>query len=346
MARFMGMLQKKYIVISALIFLLLPYSTALGNTCIKMSYNGAPTIKDNPVHVFAIHFKYTIEQKTHGNVTIELYPDSQLGNEQQRMQQVINEPMINVASFGGMETIFPELFVTNIPFLFDSYKAAHIFFDSSTTMQELRNSFLKRTGVQLLEVIEEGGFIAFTSTEPIKSPKDFKGQQFRAMDASQIAMYKAFGATGIPVPWTSVYTALESGMVDGQMNPPTYIILEKLYEVQQFLTLANVQYSNQFLLINDSALQQLSKKEQKIVKNAAQQANSVTRMFVESQVAKRIYFLEKKGGMTVYRPSPEEMEDFKRISTPSYLAWLRQQVPAKLIDQTIHDAQKANHSAQ
>lgn len=323
-----------------LLMLAIP-AAALAATSIKMSYNGPPTAEDNAVHVFATHFKEIVEKDTKGTVTIELFPNSQLGNEQQRMEQVMTDPMINVASFGGMETVFPEIFATNVPFLFDNYKAAHRFFDSSPVMEKLRKEFRKRTGVQLLEVIEEGGFIAFTCTKPIKSPKDFKGLKFRAMDASQVAMYEAFGAAGTPIPWTEVYLALKTGVADGQMNPPTYIIIGSLYEVQNHLTLANVQYSDQFLLVNSAMMDKLTEKENSAVRNAAKKANKLTRTFVESQVEHRIKFLEEKG-MQIYRPTPEEMESFKKLSTPSYIAWLSQHINQEWIDQTIADAKRAN----
>lgn len=327
-------------VLIGLLMLAFP-AASFAETSIKMSYNGPATIEDNAVHVFATHFKEIVEKDTNGTVTIELFPNSQLGNEQQRMEQVMTDPMINVASFGGMETVFPEIFATNVPFLFDNYKAAHTFFDSSPVMEKLRKEFRERTGVLLLDVIEEGGFIAFTCTKPIKSPEDFKGLKFRAMDASQVAMYEAFGATGTPIPWTEVYLALKTGVADGQMNPPTYIIIGSLFEVQNHLTLANVQYSDQFLLVNNAMMESLTEKERSAVRNAAKKANGLTRAFVESQVENRIKFLQEKG-MQVYTPTPEEMKAFKELSTPSYIAWLSQHIKKEWIEQTIADAQKAN----
>lgn len=318
---------------------------APAKTTIKMSYNGPASEEDNAVHVFATHFKKLVEEKTGGAIAIDLFPNSQLGNEQQRMEQVMTDPMINVASFGGMETVFPEIFATNVPFLFDSYKAAHIFFDSSDAMKKIRKEFRERTGVQLLEVIEEGGFIAFTCTQPIKSPKDFKGLKFRAMDASQVAMYEAFGAAGTPIPWTEVYLALKTGVADGQMNPPTYIIIGSLYEVQSHLTLANVQYSDQFLLVNNAMMEELADKEREAIRSAAKEANALTRTFVESQVENRIAFLKEKG-MEVYTPTHEEMAEFKKLSTPSYIKWLRQHIEKEWIDDALADAQKANNEVQ
>ncbi|WP_243547012.1 TRAP transporter substrate-binding protein DctP [Pseudodesulfovibrio tunisiensis] len=331
----------KRIALLCLVLMLAIPTAALAGTSIKMSYNGPPNKDDNAVHYFADTFKNLVEKATDGQIAINLFPNSQLGNEEQRMEQVMSGPIINVASYGGMQTVFPEMFATNIPFLFDSYKAAHVFFDSSAFMDKARKTMRERTGVELLEVVEEGGFLAFTSNKPIHSPADFKGLKFRAMDTSQVAMYEAFGAAGTPIPWTEVYLALKTGVADGQMNPPTYIIIGSLFEVQKHLTLANVQYSDQFLLINGELLDSLNADQRDALEKAAHEANVKTREFVESQVDERISFLESKG-MISYAPNADEMAQFKKLGSPSYIDWLKVQIDQSWIDLAIRDAAKAN----
>lgn len=337
--------MKRFTLLVCLMLTLTVPASVMASTSIKMSYNGPPSEKDNAVHYFSVTFKKLVEKATDKNIKIELFPNSQLGNEEQRMEQVMSGPMINVASYGGLQAVFPEMFATNIPFLFDSYKAAHHFFDSSSFMDKARATMRERTGIELMEVIEEGGFLAFTSDKPIHSPADFKGLKFRAMDTSQVAMYEAFGASGTPIPWTEVYLALKTGVADGQMNPPTYIIMGSLYEVQKYLTLANVQYSDQFLLINNELLESLSAEQRKALKSAAHEANVKTRNFVESQVEDRVKFLESKG-MISYTPTAEEAAQFKNLGSPSYINWLKDQIDASWIELALEDAKKANAAAE
>lgn len=333
----------KKLLVSCLMFGLTVPSLGFAETTVKMSYNGPADAQDNAVHYFATDFKKRVEIATAGEVKISLFPNSQLGNEEQRMEQVMSSPAINVASYGGLQIVFPEMFATNVPFLFDSYKAAHDFFDNSSFMDKSRETLLDRTGIELLEVVEEGGFLAFTSNTPIHSPVDFKGLKYRAMDTSQVSMYEAFGASGVPIPWTEVYLALKTGVADGQMNPPTYIIMGSLYEVQSHLTVANVQYSDQFLLMNGELLHSLSTEQQASVKKAAHEANVATRTFVESAVEERIQFLADHG-MTVYHPTAAELAQFKEVGSPSYVKWLQKQVDQDWIDLAMKDAQKANEA--
>ena len=69
---------------------------------INLSYNGAPDADKNAVHVFASNLKTLVEEKTDGELELKLYPNSMLGEEQERMEQVISAPNLNIASFLAM----------------------------------------------------------------------------------------------------------------------------------------------------------------------------------------------------------------------------------------------------
>ncbi|BFM49239.1 TRAP transporter substrate-binding protein DctP [Marinomonas sp. THO17] len=305
---------------------------------INLSYNGAADAKKNAVHMFATNLKQLVEEKTNGDLEIKLYPNSMLGEEEERMEQVMNSPMLNIASFGGVAPLFPEIFVSSIPFMFASFEEAHDFFDNGNYWQAAEKEFYKRTNVHMLSVVEEGGFLAFTNNKkPIHTPSDFKGLRFRAMDKSQVALYESFGASGTPIPWTEVYMALRTGVADGQMNPPMYIILGSLNEVQKYLTLANIQYSDQFLVANDELMKSLTPSEKTALMAAVKEATLINRKKVEAQVEERIEFLAENG-MEVYRPTQAELDQFKNIGQPSYLSWLREQdIDSKWIDMALED---------
>ncbi len=308
-------------------------------TTINVSYNGAPDAEKNAVHLFASNLKSLVEEKTNGELSLKLYPNSMLGEEDERMEQVMNTPSLNIASFAGVSPLFPEIFVSAIPFMFSDFDAARNFFDKGEYWKASKNEFYTRTGTHLMAVVEEGGFLAFTNnTRPIRSPEDFKGLRFRAMDKSQVALYEAFGASGTPIPWTEVYMALRTGVADGQMNPPMYIMLGSLQEVQKHLTLANIQYSDQFLVANDELLKSLSDAQRTALNDAIAEANEKNRQAVESQVDKRIQFLADSG-MEVYRPTTEELLAFQQVGQPSFLNWLSEQsIDQKWIDMALKDA--------
>lgn len=316
---------------------------------VRMSYNGPADEENNAVHLFAANFKRLVEEGTNGEVIIGLFPDSQLGNEEERMEllvkQGMNLPVVNVASFAGVAPVFPEIYATAIPFMFDSFKAAHFFFDESRFWNRAKEEFHARTGAYLLEAVEEGGFLAFTNNvREIRSAKDFEGLKFRGMDEGQVILYKSFGASGTPVPWTELYLALKTGVVDGQMNPAMYIKMGSLQEVQKYLTLANIQYSDQFLVINGDFMDSLSEENRKVVLEAARKANEINRNAMAEQDKKDIDFLVEKG-MVAYSPNDEEMETFRSAGQPAYVEWLKEKVGQDWLDRALECARNANQKA-
>lgn len=313
---------------------------------IKMSYNGPADIETNAVHEFAVNFKNFIEMGSNGRIKLTFYPNSQLGNEEERMLQTINGlTMFNIASNAGIVSVYPQIYAATVPFMFDNFQAAHQFFDHSEYWQKTKEEFREISGVTLLEAVEEGGFLAFTNNKKeIHRPQDFTGLKFRGMDPGQVALYEAFGASGTPIPWTELYMALQTGVVDGQMNPPTYIISGSLYEVQDYVTMANIQYSCQWLTVNTDWLESLTPEDRYVIKAAAKAANIINRLSVEAKVNQRVQFL-KEQGMKVYYPTGEEMQQFKDIGQPAYISWIGKRIDRQYIDAALESAAKANQEA-
>lgn len=303
---------------------------------INLSYNGAPDADKNAVHAFAADLQKLVKEKTDGEIELKLYPNSMLGEEEARMEQTMTSPSLNIASFAGVSPLIPEVYVSATPFMFKNFDEARNFFDKGEYWKMVSNALEERAGVKMLAVVEEGGFLAFTnSKKPIASPDDFKGLRFRAMDSSQVALYEAFGASGTPIPWTEVYMALRTGVADGQMNPPMYILMGSLHEVQKYLTLANIQYSDQFLVGNAKLIDSWDDKTRDAFMEAVAEANDNARKLNESKVDERIATLAEHG-MEVIRPNDEQLAAFREKSAPAYEKFLSEQK----IDQKFLDAAK------
>ncbi|WP_249977330.1 TRAP transporter substrate-binding protein DctP [Vreelandella olivaria] len=329
----------KPLISACLIGYALQAGSVFAATTINLSYNGAPDPEKNAVHVFATNLKELVEDKTNNEIEIQLFPNSMLGSEEDRMEQTMSTPMLNVASFAGVSPLVDEIFVSAIPFLFDDFDAARSFFDEGEYWQDISHALHERAGIDMLAVVEEGGFLAFTNNKvPITHPDDFAGLRFRAMDPSQVALYEAFGASGTPIPWTETYMALRTGVADGQMNPPMYIILGSLYEVQEYLTLANIQYSNQFLVGNSEMIASWDDDLRDAFLEAVAEANHNAREHNETQVDARIAHLEELG-MEVIRPSEDDLTAFREIGQPAYLTWLEERgIEQRWIDMALEDA--------
>jgi tripartite ATP-independent transporter DctP family solute receptor len=324
-------------------------SPACASVVVKFSHIGPADVENNVVHYFVKEFTKRVTERTKGEITFEIYPDEQLGTEEQRMELMmkdgLNQPVADVSSFAAMGTVLPELYPSSIPFMFDSYEAAHIFFDTSDYWTNLKKLFRERTGCVLIEAVEEGGFLAFTNSKhEIHSPADFPGLKFRGMDEGQVAIFKAFGASGTPIPWTELYMALKTGVVDGQMNPAFYVLLGSLTEVQKYMTLAHIQYSDQFFVMNGDLFDSFSDEQKKIVLEAAREANALTRTRIESQDSEQVEKCRSLG-MQIYTPTASEMEQFRNIGQPAYIEWLKTKVAPEWLDSALRDAKTANEKA-
>ena len=164
------------------------------------------------------------------------------------------------------------------------------------------------------------------------------------MDEGQIILYKSFGASGTPIPWTELYLALRTGVVDGQMNPAMYVLMGSLYEVQKYMTLANIQYSDQFLVANGDLFDSLSPEDQKALVDAAKRANEISRAEVEAADAAQVEQLRAKG-MQIYTPSREELAVFRQRAQKPYLAWLETKVGPEELTLALDSAKAANDRA-
>ena len=343
-------MTRRFSFTALILSLVLTCSASFAETVIKISHQGPANSEVNIQHYFVKEFTDRVTAKTNGSVTFEIYPDEQLGSEEQRMELMmrsgLTQPVADISSFNALGTVLPELYTSAIPFMFNSYKAAHIFFDTSEYMTKLKDLFRERTGCVMLEVVEEGGFLAFTNSKrEIHSPKDFAGLKFRGMDEGQIAIFQAFGATGTPIPWGELYMALKTGVVDGQMNPAFYILLGSLPEVQKYMTLANIQYSDQFLIINGDLFSSLTLDERLAIIEAGKEANALTRERIEAQDSEQVEECRKKG-MEVYAPNAEEMDEFRTIGQPGYIEWLKKRIEdPQWLDMALRDSGKANAEA-
>ncbi len=333
------------LILSALL-LARPVSAA---TAVKMSHIGPANARDNIVHYFVVEFTKRVTERTEGRITFELYPDEQLGTEEQRLELMmrdgLNQPVADVASFAALGTVLPELYPSSVPFMFNGYEAAHEFFDHSAYWENLKKLFRERTGCVLIEAVEEGGFLAFTNSKrEIRSPADFAGLKFRGMDEGQVAIFRAFGASGTPIPWSELYMALKTGVVDGQMNPAFYVLLGSLAEVQKYMTLANIQYSDQFLIMNGELFDSFSEADRAVVLRAAKEANALTRARIEAEDSAQVEKCRSLG-MKVYAPNAEEMNSFRAIGQPAYIEWLKSKVSAEWLESALRDAKAANEKA-
>jgi tripartite ATP-independent transporter DctP family solute receptor len=289
---------------------------ALCAKVLKLAHLNPPDPFDNPTAPIAAVFKSMVESRTNQNIKVELYAAGVLGKERESMEQVQQGVIQSyIASGTGISQFYKMYDVTNLPFAFHSYAVAYDVYDGPFG-QEMAEDIRKKTGFKVLGFGESGGFFQITNSKrPIKSPADMKGLKIRTMSIPlHMGIIESLGGAPTPIAWAEVYTALQTGVVDGQMNPIPIINTAKFYEVQKYITLTNHLYAPYVWVLNDKWYQGLTPGEKEVIMDAARTALTAGRglnRILESS-DKGLPVIAKR--MQVYTPTPEELAQFRSLS--------------------------------
>ncbi len=190
-----------------------------------------------PYHLQALWAADEIARRTEGRYKIEVFPASQLGNENQ-INEALTLGTVDMiytgVAFAG--SVYGPMAITNAPFVlrdFDHWKA----YRDSALFKELAGGYDAKTGHHITALTYYGQRNV-TANKAITKPEDMKGMKLRVPPAPLFQMFtKSVGANATPIAFAEVYLALQQGTVDGQENPLPTIMAKKFYEVQSHIML-------------------------------------------------------------------------------------------------------------
>lgn len=210
-----------------------------------------------------------VEERTDGEVRIQVFPSEQLGSEVQLLQQASNGSVdIVVPGYSGASTLVPALEISNAPFMFQSWdEARHIL--EGDAYQPIFDELDKQYGLQPLAKSWYWGWRNFTfKGADVQSLEDMAGLKIRVPESpAWVEMINAFGASATPIPFSEVYLALQQGTVDGQENPIPTIYARKFFEVQDQLVMSRHMLQSQVVLINSNRFDSLDSDQQETLKD-------------------------------------------------------------------------------
>lgn len=291
---------------------------------IKLHHLNADDPLDNPTGAIVSVFKNLVEAGTSGTVTVQTFPNGQLGKDGEVLSQVkAGVIQSGVFSVGGFASAYPMIGVLDLPFLFPDISATYAVFDGPFG-QRLGADIEKKTGMEVLGFGDSGGFFAITnSKKPIKTPDDLKGLKIRTQTLeTHKRVISSLGGQPTAIAWSEVYTALQTGVADGQMNPIPIVSMAKFNEVQKHITLTDHLFAPYVWVINRKFFDSLTPAEQTVVRNAAKSA------IVANRGISRIIEASSKGlptlakTMTVTTLSAKEKEAFRAAAQPAVKAYI------------------------
>lgn len=208
------------------------------------------------------------KEESEGTLIIEVYPDAQLGGEREQMEgiQLGNIDMCAVTE-GMTSNFIPEFGALVMPFLVDKADVYTEFVNSSIGQDLLAAG--EASGFKVLGSGIIGFRIVTNNVRPITKPDDFKGINMRTMQVpNHMDAMQAMGANVVSVPAPEIYTALQTGVADGQMNEYAAVYLWNLYEVQKYITDLPVFTSLHNFIIGMDVWNNLSPKHQQALEKA------------------------------------------------------------------------------
>jgi tripartite ATP-independent transporter DctP family solute receptor len=274
-------------------------------------------------------FKSLVESSSAGEIEVELFANGQLGQDADVIEQTrlgLVESVISSA--GGVAQHYPLVGVFDIPFAFPNIGvASRVMTKNSSFGEKFVADFEESTELKVLGLIDSGGFFAITnSRRPIASVDDMEGMRIRTMTLpTHEAIIASLGGQPTALAWAEVYTALQAGVADGQMNPIPIIAFAKFDEVQKFLTVTNHIITPYVWSMNAEFYEGLSDEHRTIVNWAAEVATesgrSISRIIEASD--RGLPALAEK--MEVNVISPEEQARFAEASQPAVRALIESQ---------------------
>lgn len=274
----------------------------------------------HPTNVRAAEAVAKIMEESDGRVDIQVFPSNQLGADTDVLGQLrsggveffLLSPLI-------LSTLIPNAAVNGVGFAFPNYDAVWSAMDGE--LGAYARAEIEKGGLIVQEKIWDNGFRQTTSSRgPIASPADFEGMKIRVpVSPLWTSMFTALGAAPTSINFAEVYSALQTGIVDGQENPLAIISTSKLNEVQKFCSLTNHMWDGFWMLGNRRAWGALPEDLQAIVSKNFNDAAMVQRQDVMALNQSLRDDLEA-AGMTINEVDPAPFEQ-KLREAGFYAEW-------------------------
>jgi len=264
--------------------------------------HGLPT--DHPVHEAMMFLAERAGELSEGRLEIEVYPAEQLGSEQQCVELVqIGSLAITKISAAVMESFSEDYKVFGLPYIFRDREHAYKIFDGEIGRDLLLSTEDK--WIRGLCYYDAGSRSFYTKDKPITHPDDLAGLKIRVQRSiTAVEMMQALGGSATPIAWGELYTALQSGVVDGAENNPPSLYTSRHYEVCKYYSLDEHSTIPDVLVISKKIWDDLTPEEQEWIQKAANESAILEReLWAESE--KMSLQEVQKAGVEINYPNKE-----------------------------------------
>ncbi|SKA13225.1 tripartite ATP-independent transporter solute receptor, DctP family [Consotaella salsifontis] len=267
---------------------------------------------DHPTHLAALEFAKLVEAESGGKFTVQVYPNSVLGGPKEMFVQMQTGDLQMV--YGGINTFAwidgGEPFeVTALPFLFRDYEHMKAALDADF-FKPIIEKAEEETGIKIVAINGDTTPRGLTTTDrPVRKAEDFKGLKIRT--ASSPTVLKAMttlGALPQQVPFSELYMALRTGVVDAQENGAMVVDSSSLYEVQKYYIKTDYIRDIETFYAGQDFWDELSPDDQKMIRSAADKAGEYETKLLHEQMS-QVYDKLGKSMTVITDPDLNDIRD-------------------------------------
>ena len=278
-----------------------------------------PGNEEGIAYLSAKRFADTVAKETGGKVAVRVFHSSALGDQPSSLEAM----KVGTLDIATIETpitkVDPVLGATALPYVFQGreHVAKALDGDAGKWIEKR----LAAKGYQVIGFLE-GGFRQITNNKrPIMTPADLKGVKMRTPGSKlRIAIFNHYGANASPLPFSELYTALQTGTFDGQENPVIWAKTTKFFEVQKYLSITNHLYTVTYLLMSDKAFKKLTPDLQAAVKIAGHEAAKYSVELGIKADKEVVDFLKTKG----MKVNDADVDSFVKASKKIWTDWAKE----------------------
>ncbi len=270
---------------------------------------GASSPMEHPAMVRSKEACDKIRQASNGRLDISIYPNSQLGGDTAMISQVISGAMeMYILPIDLLAPRNPICGITGVGFAFPDYD--HVWAAMDGDLGRMLRGTVADMGLYCLENSYDHGFRHVTTrTKPIVTAEDLKGFKIRLPVAPfLISLFRHLGAAPTALNFNEVYSALQTGIMDGQENPLVLIDTAKLYEVQKYCSLTGHVWSGFHVAFNMATWKKLPPDLQDLVATTFAAASAAQRQDFKTMTEAEQKNLSEKG-LTFNKPDPKSFRD-------------------------------------
>jgi tripartite ATP-independent transporter DctP family solute receptor len=239
-----------------------------------------------------------LDKATNGRLTVQMYASMQLGGEKEAIEQAqVGAIALARVSVGALGPVIPDLNVLNLPFLFRDTAQMRAVIDGPIG-QELLDKVTNNPNANLVGLcwMDAGARNMYDTKKPIKDIEDLKGLKVRVMGNPMfVDMMNALGGNGVAMGYDQVFTALQTGVVDGAENNPPSFVFDNHYQVAKYYTLTEHLIVPEMLVFSKPIWNKLSKDDQALVRKLGREAQQNERALWNQYEEKAIAKMKEAG---------------------------------------------------